>query len=51
MRVPSVEMAVSVMVAVMTPEVLPSMELASATETLPDRETASSPSPENPLDA
>ena len=50
-RPPSVVMAVSVMVAVMTPDVFASMIFASATETVPERATASSPRPEKPMDA
>ena len=50
-RPESVEMVPDAIVAVMAPDVLVSMALASATETVPDKETASSPSPENPDDA
>ena len=45
-RPESVAMEPDATVAVITPEVLPSMMFASATETVPDREIASSPRPE-----
>ena len=44
-RVESVEIEPEATVAVIAPEVLASMELASATVTVPERETVSSPRP------
>ena len=50
-RPESVAMEPDATVAVITPEVLPSMVFASVTETVPDRETDSSPRPEKPEEA